>query len=314
MTASVMVLSPGVQTTVQDLGRWGFQSLGIPVAGPMDPFAHRLANALVGNPRAAATLEAAMVGPTLQFDESRVIAVTGAMFDLHLDDQLAPMNTPLAVRPGSVLRFGERRSGARAYLAMAGGVDTTPVLGSRSTHVPTRMGGFEGRALRRGDRLAIGPASVARMPPRGRGGDVPVAPSPAIVRVLAGPQANRFVPEALEAFASAPYHVSVHSDRMGVRLTGPTLRHIETADIVSDATPVGSVQVPASGEPIVLMADRQTTGGYAKLATVIAADIGVLGQACPGDRIQFTVCEHREAIAALLGRERQLLALEQEPA
>lgn len=310
MSALLEVMSPGLLTTVQDLGRWGHQALGVPVAGPMDPFAHRLANALAGNPRDAAVLEITLVGPTLAFTESRVVAVTGAEFDLRLDDQPVPAMTSIAVRPGSVLRFGARRRGARAYLAVAGGIDTPPILGSRATHVPTSTGGFQGRSLRRGDRLPIGPASRARKPPRMGQTRVPPVDLSAVLRVLPGPDAHRFALDALETLTSTPYHVGVQSDRMAFRLAGPAITHRQSADIISEPTPAGGVQVPASGQPLLLMADRQTAGGYARLATVISADLGVAGQACPGDRLRFAVCSRREAIAALVARERPLLALE----
>lgn len=310
MNASIEVLSPGLLTTVQDLGRWGYQAFGVAVAGPMDPFAHRRANALAGNPRSFATLEVTIVGPTLRFEDSRVIAVTGAEFDLFLDEQRIPAETPLAVRPGSELRFGARRRGGRAYVAVAGGIDTAPVLGSRATHLPTAIGGFEGRALRRGDRIPLGRPSSASRPPRSVRATAVSNDLFTAVRVMAGPQAERFAPDALELFLSAPYHVGVQSDRMGYRLSGPRLRHAAGADIISDATPLGSVQVPASGQPLLLMADHQTAGGYAKLATVISADIGVVGQACPGDRLRFQLCTRAEAIGALVARERPLLAIE----
>lgn len=313
MSAHVEVLSPGLQTTVQDLGRWGYQATGIAVAGPMDPFAHRLANALAGNPKSAATLEVAIVGPVLRFDESRVIAVAGATFDLILDAQQVPCETPLAVRPGSVLRFGARRRGARAYLAIAGGIGTVPVLGSRATHVPTATGGFEGRALRRGDRLPLGPATMAGRPPRFRRVDADAGDPVPVARVLPGPELDRFPAEALDVLVSAPYHVSVQSDRMGFRLEGPALPLSGVrADIISDAVPVGTIQVPASGQPLLLMADRQTAGGYARIATVITADLGIVGQACPGDRVRFSTCSQGEAVAALVARERPLLALERD--
>lgn len=315
MSAVVEVLSAGLQTTVQDLGRWGYQASGVAVSGPMDPFAHRLANALAGNPRAAATLEIAIVGPALRFEESRVVAVTGATFELTLDGQPVPCDTALAVRPGSVLRFGARRRGGRAYLAIAGGIDTTPVLGSRATHVPTATGGFDGRALRRGDRVPLGPAAAAVRPPRFRRDEAGHVETVPVARVLPGPEVDCFARDVLDVLVSAPYHVSVQSDRMGFRLSGPAVPVLAgQADIISDAVPLGTIQVPASGEPLVLMADRQTAGGYARLATVISADIGLLGQACPGDRIRFAVCSPREAIAALVARERPLLALERDHA
>jgi len=305
--SAIEVLAPGLQTTVQDLGRWGHQSIGVPVAGPMDPFAHRLANALAGNERGAAALEVTLQGPTLRFSDARTVAIAGAEFDLFLDDvQIGASSFP--VRPGGVLRFGERRRGARAYVAVSGGIDVPLVLGSRSTHLPTRTGGLEGRALVRGDRLPLGtPVS----PARGRAGiETPFRAAVPAVRVLPGPQDDRFSSDALAVLVSAPYYVTVDSNRMGYRLEGGALGHRAGADIISDATPMGSIQVPASGQPLLLMADRQTTGGYAKLATIISADIGVAGQAAPGDRILFQLCSRSEAVAALLARERPLLAVE----
>jgi len=305
--SAIEVLLPGLQTTVQDLGRWGHQSIGVPVAGPMDPFAHRLANALAGNERGAATLEITLQGPTLRFTDTRTVAVAGAEFDVTLDD--APItSSPFQVRSGQVLRFGERRRCARTYVAVSGGIDVPCVLGSRSTHLPTRTGGVEGRALVRGDRLPLG-ASAGRSRARGKVEPSPSAALPS-VRVLPGPQDDRFVGEALAVLVSAPYHVTVDSNRMAYRLEGPALEHRAGADIVSDATPMGSIQVPASGQPLLLMADRQTTGGYAMLATIITADLGVAGQTAPGDRIQFRLCSRSDAVAALIQRERLLLAIE----
>jgi len=305
--SAIDVLAPGLQTTVQDLGRWGHQSIGVPVAGPMDLFAHRLANALAGNERGAATLEVTLQGPTLRFSDARTVAIAGAEFELFLDDVRIGTST-FSVRPGGVLRFGERRRGARAYVAVSGGIDVPRVLGSRSTHLPTRTGGLEGRALVRGDRLPLGKRVG---PARGRKDvEVPFDAAPPALRVLPGPQDDRFSSDALAVLVSAPYYVTVDSSRMGYRLEGGALGHRAGADIISDATPMGSIQVPASGQPILLMADRQTTGGYAKIATIISADIGVAGQAAPGDRIQFQLCSRSEAVAALLARERPLLAIE----
>lgn len=310
MSGALRVLAPGLLTTVQDSGRWGHQDIGVSVAGPMDPYAHRRANALVGNARRAAALEVTLTGPSLHFDDDRTVAVAGAVFDLFLDEEPVPHERPVAVRAGAVLRFGTRRRGARAYLAVSGGIDLPEVLGSRSTHLPSRTGGLEGRALRRGDVLPLGCMSSApgRSP-------IPALAEPAtddaaVVRVMAGPDLERFMPEALEALVSAPYHVSVDSDRMGFRLAGPRLQHRAGADILSDATPFGTLQVPASGQPVLLMADRQTTGGYARLATVISADLGIAAQAAPGDALRFALCGRAEALRALVQRERPLLALE----
>jgi biotin-dependent carboxylase-like uncharacterized protein len=310
VSATLTVLSPGLHTTVQDLGRWGHQSLGVSVAGAMDPYAHRLANAIVGNRREAATLEVTLLGPQLRFDDDRMVAVAGGWFELTLDGHVVPMGQALAARAGAVLAFGERQRGARAYVAVEGGIDVTPVLGSRSTHVATGMGGVDGRGLRAGDRIPLG-SRPAAAPRRG------VTPTeltgetgPIVVRVLPGPQDDRFVSDALDALVSAPYRVGVDSNRMGFRLEGPALRHRHGADVISDATPLGSIQVPGSGQPVLLMADRQTTGGYAKLATVITADIGAAAQAAPGDLLQFVLCSEADALAALVARERPLLAVE----
>ena len=297
--SAIEVLAPGLQTTVQDLGRWGHQSIGVPVAGPMDPFAHRLANALAGNERGAAMLEVTLQGPTLRFSDARTVAIAGAEFDLFLDDvQIGASSFP--VRPGGVLRFGERRRGARAYVAVSGGIDVPLVLGSRSTHLPTRTGGLEGRALVRGDRLPLGtPVS----PARGRAGiETPFRAAVTAVRVLPGPQDDRFSSDALAVLVSAPYYVTVDSNRMGYRLEGGALGHRAGADIISDATPMGSIQVPASGQPILLMAECATTGGYATIANVITADFPSAGQLAPGDWIEFEPCTREEALAAL--RER----------
>jgi antagonist of KipI len=312
VSATLTVLAPGLLTTVQDAGRWGHQSIGVPVAGPMDPFAHRLANALVGNARGAATLEVTLAGPQLRFDAARAFAVTGADFDLRLDGEPVPRTCAGLAAAGAVLAFGERRAGARGYVAVAGGLDVPPVLGSRATHLPTAMGGWQGRALRRGDVLPLGEPSHAavRSEPHPQRGFATRGDRPIVIRVLPGPHVDRFDRDALRALTSAPYRVGVDSNRMAFRLEGAALAHRTSADIISDATPVGTVQVPGSGQPMLLMADRQTTGGYAQLATVISADIGLAGQAAPGDRLQFVLCTHAEALSALVEREGPLLALE----
>jgi antagonist of KipI len=306
-----VVIKPGMLTTVQDLGRWGFQAQGVPVAGPMDPWSHRLANALVGNDREAATLEITLLGPELEFEDERLAAVSGAEFEVVVDGRSAPWNAPFLVPAGSRMRFRTRKQGARAYLALAGGIAVPPMLGSRATHVVSRMGGVHGRPLRIGDRLPVPDEPTTRGPAPAV--DRPVVPFPegsATVRVLAGPQQDLFAESALDALQSAPYVIAQNSDRMGFRLTGPQLAHARGADIISDATPLGVLQVPASGQPILLMADRATAGGYPKIATVISADMAVAGQLSPGDAITFTVCSPREAIAALIAQERFVMAVE----
>jgi biotin-dependent carboxylase-like uncharacterized protein len=311
--SSVRVLKPGMLTTIQDRGRWGYQSRGVPVGGPMDPCSHRLANALVGNQSDAAALEITLVGPELEFEDERIVAVAGAEFDVTLDGRAVQHLSPFVVASGSHLRFGGRRKGARAYLAVSGGIGVAPVLGSRATHVLSGMGGLNGRALRSGDAVPLGLA--ARDGPAGSGAlriAEPIVPLPdrhGRVRVVAGPQEDCFAPGALDVLQSAPYTITPQSDRMAFRLEGPRLSHVRGADIISDATPLGVLQVPASGQPILLMADRQTTGGYAKIATVITADLAIAGQLGPGDTMTFAACSAREAMAALIAQERAFMRL-----
>jgi antagonist of KipI len=308
---SVWVIKPGMLTTIQDAGRWGFQSRGVPVAGPMDPVSHRLANALIGNERDAATLEITLLGPELEFEDERLVAIAGAEFALTLDGRPVPANAPFIVAAGSRLRFGARGRGARAYLAVSGGIAVTPTLGSRATHLVSSMGGLDGRALVAGDRLPLGDSSRVvgtALPPQTAPMTLP--DHHATIRVLPGPQVECFRSDALDVLQSAPYTIAQNSDRMGFRLEGPRLTHSRSADIISDATPLGVLQVPASGQPILLMADRQTTGGYPKIATVIAADAALAGQLGPSDTILFAVCTPAEAMAALISQERTLMAVE----
>lgn len=304
----ITILRPGLLTTIQDSGRWGYQSLGVPVSGPMDPAAHRLANALLGNPRDAATLEATLIGPELRFEQRTWIAVVGADLHATIDAVDVPMNSVVECRSGSVLRFGDRRSGARAYIAFDGGVAVPRVLGSRATHLLGRLGGLDGRALRAGDRLPL-----AESPSRVRGANPSSHSLPAggaCLRVMPGPQAHHFDTSALDVLQRNRYTVSPQSDRMGYRLTGSTPIHAPmSGDMISDATFAGGLQVPPSGRPMLLMADRQTTGGYPQIAVVITADLPLAAQLAPGDWVEFEVCSRSEAISALMAQEGEFLAL-----
>jgi antagonist of KipI len=307
--ARVRVVHPGMLTTVQDLGRWGFQSHGVAVAGPMDPYAHRCANALAGNGPGAATLEVTLVGPELEFEDRRLVAIAGARFAVTVDGRDAPSG-PFEVAAGGRLRFGHRIVGARAYVAIGGGVTTAPVLGSRATHVSSRMGGV-GRAIEGGDELPLGDAPSHRAIPRALPALPTVTGAPPTIRVIAGPQHDWFASTALGALQSSPYRLSPQSDRMGFRLEGPPLPHARRGGMISEATAIGSLQVPPDGVPILLMADRQTTGGYPKIATAITADIGLAGQLAPGDPLSFAICSLPEALAALIARERVIMAIEE---
>ncbi len=306
----IHVCRPGLLTTVQDHGRWGFQGSGVPVAGPMDDYAFRLANLLVGNDERAAGLEVTLVGPEIEFEGEAVFAVAGAEFTLTLDDASVRAHAPCRAGKGARLRFGARRRGARAYLALAGGLDVPVVLGSRATHVLSGMGGVDGRPLAAGDRLPLAPPA----PDGGRLGHRLASPPPmpdggARVRVVWGPHTERFDVRSQMALQAGRYIITADSNRMGYRLEGPELTHAGGADLISEAMPIGGLQVPASGQPILLMADRQTTGGYPILGTVITADLPVVGQLAPGDWLEFEACDLPEAMGALIARERSLLRL-----
>jgi KipI family sensor histidine kinase inhibitor len=303
---AVTVLHPGLLTTVQDEGRWGYLQDGVTVCGAMDRLGHRRANAAVGNDRGAATLEVTLLGPQLRFERHATVAVAGADLAPLIDGRPLPLGAPIECPAGAVLRFAERRWGARGYIAFRGGLDVPPVLGSRSTHVASGLGGVEGRALRAGDVLAIGtdpPAPVVRRPPPAR---TPVRAG-ARLRIMPGPHDDLFMPAAIDSLQQGRFTITPQSNRMGYRLTGMRpLPRRDAAEMISEATFAGAVQVPPSGEPILLMADRQTAGGYPQLATVISADLPLAGQLAPGDWIEFELCSRAEAIAALAAQEAQL--------
>jgi antagonist of KipI len=300
--SALLVVDPGLLTTVQDLGRYGHQRVGVPASGPMDRLALVVANRLVGNDDGAATLECTIKGPRLEVREPAVVAVAGAPMGFTVNGQEAPAWTALHVRPGDVLGFQMASAGCRAYLAVAGGVDVPLVLGSRATYLRGRLGGLGGRALQKGDALPVG-APRAESDADRAGRTVPAALRPAYpaereCRVILGPQDDRFTPEGIRAFLAGPYDVTPQADRMGYRLKGPVITHARGHDIVSDGIPLGGIQVPGEGQPIVLLADRQTTGGYTKIATVIGVDIGAIGQTRPGQRVRFRRVTLEEAHAA----------------
>jgi biotin-dependent carboxylase-like uncharacterized protein len=300
--SDLVVLDPGLLTTVQDLGRPGYQRVGIPPSGPLDRGAFVLANRLVGNPDGAAGLELTLRGPRLEVRRECVVAVTGADMGVAVNGEATLPWTAIRLRPGDVVGFRMVTAGCRAYLAVAGGLALPPALGSRSTYLRGRLGGVEGRALQKGDALPVGPAAHPLESLEGR--TVPEARRPAYgseveCRVILGPQDDRFTAEGLAAFLAGPYEVTPQADRMGSRLSGPRITHARGHDIISDGIPLGGIQVPGEGQPIVLLVDRQTTGGYTKIATVISADIARLGQSRPGHRVRFRRVTLDEAHAAL---------------
>lgn len=300
----IEVLEPGALTTVQDLGRFGSQADGFSPCGAMDSAALRVANLLVGNAEGEAALEITLTGPTLRFHSDALIAIAGADFGGDV-----PPWRPAFVRAGTTLRLDVARAGCRAYLAVAGGFDLPETLGSRSTDLRAGIGGFGGRALQTGDRIALRHPAPAEAPPvetwsvSWRGFPPWLYRSALIVRVTAGPELERFTEAARERFFGSAFHVSAQSDRMGCRLTGAKLQLHEPLELLSEGVATGTVQVPPGGEPIVLMADRQTTGGYPRIAQVISVDLPIVAQMPPGAPLRFELLSLE--IAQALFRERE---------
>ena len=296
---SVKVIIPGALTTVQDAGRYGYQSSGIQTSGVMDHKAYEEANALVGNTGGEAVLEATLFGGVMEVTADTVAAVTGADMEPKVNNVPCGMNRPVLLRAGDTLSLDMAKSGCRSYIAFAGGVDVPVVLGSRSTNMKCRMGGYKGRPLQTGDAFETGlweeEAAERYEEVRDRSFPAEAYTSPIEVRVIEGPQAEYFTEKGKETFYSARYTISDQSDRMGYRLEGEAIESVDGTDIISDGIAFGAVQVPASGRPIVLLADRQTTGGYAKIATVCSFDIPRLVQGKPGDTVCFRRISLEEA-------------------
>ncbi|MHB8619894.1 MAG: 5-oxoprolinase subunit C family protein [Chloroflexota bacterium] len=289
-------------STVQDRGRFGYQAFGLTVAGAMDDLSSRLANVAVGNEPGAAVVEMTLLGDTLRARGELVVALAGADAEARINGRPVPFSQPLGLKDGDELTLGRVRRGARCYLAAAGGIAVPEVLGSRATYTRASLGGLDGRALRAGDFLPVGQASnvagrALRLAPR-----LPEAGG-AEIRVILGPQDDHFSSETLKQFLSATFRVSNEADRMGYRLAGPPIHHDGPAEIVSDGIALGSIQVPPHGRPIVMMADRQTVGGYPKIATVISADVGLLAQCPPGTAVRFRAIDLEEAWKVLRERE-----------
>jgi antagonist of KipI len=309
------VILPGAFTTVQDPGRYGYQKYGVSISGAMDRFALRVANLLVGNEEGEAAVEATVNGPKLKALGNMRMAITGADLSPEIDGEPAPMWRAFHVPEGSVLSFGPPKSGCRAYLAVSGGIDFPMVMGSRSIHTRSNLGG-EGRVLAKGDLIKIKDSGVWVQKPgvyQLTEDLVPFYGRQWEVRVVMGPQNDYFTRRGIETFLSSEYEITPQADRMGYRLKGPKIGHKSGADILTDATPPGSIQVPGDGMPIILLADGQTTGGYSKIATVISVDQDLLAQARPGDRVRFqkiTITEaHRllEEVEKRIGEIRRML-------
>ena len=308
---SITILNPGLLTTVQDFGRIGYQQFGVPVSGVVDPRAMSIANILVDNPEDEAVLECTMLGPQIRFDAPNAIAITGGDLGPTIDNQPIPNYAAIRVEAGQVLRFAGLRSGCRAYIAFAGGLDIAPVMGSRSTYMKAKIGGVEGRKLQKDDVIKF------RKPnPDLRGLNIRhISPEfvPRLeykIRVVLGPQDDMFTEHGIETFLSESYVVTPEFDRMGCRLDGEIIEHKgESGDIISDGIAFGAIQVPTAGKPIIMLSDRQTTGGYTKIANVISADFRILAQLKAGDRVRFAQVSVAAAQDALLTQRAALKTL-----
>ena len=306
------VIAPGLHTTVQDLGRVGYRDVGVPESGPLDRASFHLANVLAGNAPGAPALEMLVQGPTLKVlaESVRVACVGGeAHIELRTGEprRIAGGRSVRLVRD-DVFRIGTLGDAICAYLAVEGGIGVASVLGSASTYVRGALGGFQGRRLARGDHVPLALESVEAGAERTLARPLDLALDQPI-RVILGPQAEYFTDDAIETFLNSEYTVSAQSDRMGFRLEGPVLEHANGYDLVSDGIVAGAIQVPGSGKPIVLMADHQTTGGYPKIATVVSADLPVIGRRRPGRRLRFVSVDVREAARL---RKKQETAIERE--
>ena len=299
---TIHVLKPGLSTTVQDRGRFGYAHLGISPCGAADGLGLRVANRLVGNEEYAPALEMTLLGAALEFERGAMVAMAGAKCEGKLGQYRIPMNTAVEVSAGGVLQCGSMTTGARTYLAVRGGLAVPLVMGSASTDLRGGFGGVEGRRLRAGDVLAVG-NTKRKWPSRPRTGAFDELPKSGGIRVTRGAQHDWFGAEAYAKFLAGSYAVSEQSDRAGLRLRGEAVTPREGKQLLTDGIPLGAIQVPQDGQPIVLFVDQQTTGGYPKIANVIAADVQRIGQLRPRDEIRFTEVSIAEAVQALRTQE-----------
>ena len=307
------VINPGIFDTIQDLGRFGFQQYGMPVSGAMDSYALRIGNRLLGNKENEAGIEISTPGLFLEVLRRTAIAITGANFNPIINNSPTPMWEVIEVKKGDIISFNQVKSGCRSYLLVVGGIDVTIILGSKSTYVRGKIGGLKGRPLKKADIINIGKTNQELQNIIGR--KVPVNNLPAYneeneIRVILGPQDDHFTKDGLHAFLNSFYEITANSDRMGYRLKGPKIKSKNGSDIITDGIPLGSIQVPLDGMPIVMLADRQTTGGYAKIATVISVDVDKFAQMKPGNRVKFIQINLEEAHRLLQEREKKITEIQ----
>lgn len=308
------ILKAGLQTSVQDLGRVGFQKFGVIASGVMDPFAHRLANLLVGNDERLATLEVTLVGPTIQFTEDALIALCGGQLSPQINGVAVNMWRMLKVQKDSTLTFGEPRMGARCYVAVAGGIEVPELMGSRSTYLRAGIGGFQGRALAKGDDISTGKLTSFQRKVLDQHSDLELdwSVSPIryyqepVIRMIKGKQFEWFTDASKQHIFSEAFTVSANSDRMGYRLDGVKLTLENPTELISEAVAFGSVQVPIDGNPIVLLADRQTTGGYPKIGQIASVDLPLITQSKQGQSLRFKEISLQDAQQLFLEQEQHI--------
>ena len=299
---SITILNPGMLTSVQDLGRIGYQQFGVSVSGVMDPRSASIANILVGNDEGEAVLECTMMGPHIRFDAPNIIAITGGDLGATLDGQRIDTYRAIPVNAGQTLRFTMLRTGCRAFVAFAGGLDIPVVMGSRSTNMKAKIGGYQGRKLQKDDVIGFRAPKTDLKNLGLRHTSPEFMPRAEYkLRIVLGPQDDAFTERGITTFLSSVYTLTPEFDRMGCRLDGELIEHVKSGDIISDGIAFGAVQVPSAGKPIIMLADRQTTGGYAKIANVISADFRILAQLKAGDKVHFekvSIAAAQEACAA----------------
>lgn len=292
----IIIETPGLLTTIQDAGRFGYGQFGVTPSGPMDAESFQIANLLVGNPPGESALEATILGPAFRVTEETVMAIAGADMSPTVNGAAIPMHQAIRVPAGSEVKLQAAQNGSRTYIAFHGGFDVPLVMGSRATSIQNHIGGFDGRKLAKGDEI-----------PLRQGKDAPQDVSRRlvahqirrkhenIVRVILGPQEDYFTQKGIGTFLEKPYTVSKDFDRMGCRLEGEPIEHKTDGNIISDGMAYGAIQVPTTGQPIIMLAERQSTGGYTKIATVISVDLPIIGQCFPGDIIRFQAVSIEEA-------------------
>lgn len=306
----IRILKGGMMTTVQDLGRNGYQSQGFSVAGAMDVRSLKIANLLLDNPENEAVLEITLIGPTLEFTSATIIAITGGDFQPQINGKPAPMYTALYMNKGDILKFGSARTGSRGYIAFSSYLEIPVVMGSRCTNLKSKIGGFKGRKLQAGDYMNFRikrrylPFFLSR---KLEGDDFDQEET--TLRVIMGPQDDLISKQGVETFLNSEYTVTSDFDRMGCRLEGPFIAPKKTSDIISDGIAFGAIQVPSHGKPIILLSDRQTTGGYAKIATVASVDIPKLVQRKTDHKVHFKVITVQEAQQLYLDELKELDAM-----